>query len=68
MGSEARAVLPVATPGRGRAAATSSLSSTRIGRVVVPVADVDRALVFCGALGVEKAVDVPIGPDMPRSR
>jgi len=42
---------------------TSRLNLTHVGRVVVTVADTDRALDFyVGALGFEKVVDVPMGP------
>jgi catechol 2,3-dioxygenase-like lactoylglutathione lyase family enzyme len=38
---------------------------SRVGRVVVSIADTDRALDFyVGALGFEKVVDTPMGPDM----
>ena len=44
---------------------TSKLNISKVGRVVVPVADTDRALDFyVGTLGFEKVVDVPMGPDM----
>ncbi|HZT16255.1 MAG TPA: VOC family protein [Gaiellaceae bacterium] len=47
------------------ASTSTNLHLTRVGRVVVPVADVDRALDFyVGTLGFEKVVDVPMGPDM----
>jgi catechol 2,3-dioxygenase-like lactoylglutathione lyase family enzyme len=43
----------------------SKLSLTQVGRVCVTVADTDRAIDFyVGALGFEKIVDVPMGPDM----
>lgn len=46
-------------------ASTTSLDLTRIGRVVVPVSDVDRALDFyVGTLGFEKVVDISMGPAM----
>lgn len=45
--------------------ASSSLKLTRVGRVCIPTADVDRALGFyVGTLGFEKVVDVPMGPEM----
>jgi catechol 2,3-dioxygenase-like lactoylglutathione lyase family enzyme len=38
---------------------------TRVGVVIVPVSDQDRALEFyVDTLGFEKVVDVPMGPDM----
>jgi catechol 2,3-dioxygenase-like lactoylglutathione lyase family enzyme len=44
---------------------TSKLNLTQVGRVCVTVADTDRAIDFyVGALGFEKVVDVPMGPDM----
>jgi catechol 2,3-dioxygenase-like lactoylglutathione lyase family enzyme len=44
---------------------TSKLNISKVGRVVVPVSDTDRALAFySGTLGFEKVVDVPMGPDM----
>src|SRR3954453_2312850 len=46
---------------------TTTSPSTRInqiGTVIIPVADVDRALDFCvGKLGFEKRLDVPFGGD-----
>jgi len=43
----------------------SKLKLTKVGRVVVTVADTDRAIDFyVGTLGFEKVVDVPMGPDM----
>ena len=43
----------------------SKLNISKVGRVVVPVSDTDRALDFyAGTLGFEKVVDVPMGPDM----
>jgi catechol 2,3-dioxygenase-like lactoylglutathione lyase family enzyme len=43
----------------------SKLNITKVGRVVVTVADTDRALDFyVGTLGFEKVVDEPMGPDM----
>jgi catechol 2,3-dioxygenase-like lactoylglutathione lyase family enzyme len=43
----------------------SKLNLTKVGRVVVTVADTDRAIDFyVGTLGFEKVVDVPMGPDM----
>ncbi len=43
----------------------SKLNLTQVGRVVVTVADTDRALDFyTGTLGFEKVVDVPMGPGM----
>jgi catechol 2,3-dioxygenase-like lactoylglutathione lyase family enzyme len=45
--------------------ATSKLNISKVGRVVVPVSDTDRALDFyVGTLGFEKVVDLPMGPDM----
>src|ERR1051326_8971605 len=44
---------------------TSKLNITKVGRVCVTVADTDRAIDFyVNALGFEKVVDVPMGPDM----
>ena len=44
--------------------AATNLNITRIGRVVVMVADSDRALDFyVGTLGFEKVVDVPMGAE-----
>ena len=44
---------------------TSKLHLTQVGRVCVTVADTDRAIDFyVDALGFEKVVDVPMGPDM----
>jgi catechol 2,3-dioxygenase-like lactoylglutathione lyase family enzyme len=43
----------------------AKLNISKVGRVCVTVADTDRALDFyAGALGFEKVVDVPMGPDM----
>ena len=43
----------------------SKLHLNQVGRVVVTVADTDRALGFyVDTLGFEKVVDVPMGPDM----
>ena len=43
----------------------SKLNLTKVGRVVIPVADTDRALEFyVDTLGFEKVVDVPMGPEM----
>jgi catechol 2,3-dioxygenase-like lactoylglutathione lyase family enzyme len=43
----------------------SKLNISKVGRVVVTVADTDRALGFyAGTLGFEKVVDEPMGPDM----
>ena len=43
----------------------SKLNITKVGRVVVTVADTDRALDFyTGKLGFEKVVDEPMGPGM----
>jgi catechol 2,3-dioxygenase-like lactoylglutathione lyase family enzyme len=40
------------------------LNVTQVGRVAVSVSDTDRALDFyVGTLGLEKVVDVPMGPD-----
>ena len=45
--------------------ATSKLNISKVGRVVVSVADTDRALDFySGTLGFEKVVDEPMGPGM----
>jgi catechol 2,3-dioxygenase-like lactoylglutathione lyase family enzyme len=45
--------------------ATANLNLTQVGRVIVTVADTDRAIDFyAGTLGFEKVVDVPMGPDM----
>jgi catechol 2,3-dioxygenase-like lactoylglutathione lyase family enzyme len=42
----------------------SKLNLTQVGRVCVTVADTDRAIDFyVDALGFEKVVDVPMGPD-----
>jgi catechol 2,3-dioxygenase-like lactoylglutathione lyase family enzyme len=42
----------------------SKLNISKVGRVVVTVADTDRALDFySGTLGFEKVVDLPMGPD-----
>jgi catechol 2,3-dioxygenase-like lactoylglutathione lyase family enzyme len=44
---------------------TSKLNISKVGRVVVPISDTDRALDFyAGTLGFEKVVDLPLGPDM----
>ena len=44
---------------------TTTLSTTKLGRVCVSVADSERALAFYGGtLGLEKVIDVPMGPDM----
>src|SRR6201987_5696771 len=44
---------------------SSKLAISKVGRVVVPVSDTDRALDFyVGTLGFEKVVDEPMGPDM----
>jgi catechol 2,3-dioxygenase-like lactoylglutathione lyase family enzyme len=46
-------------------AVTSKLNLTKVGRVCVTVADTDRAIDFyVGTLGLEKVVDVPMGPNM----
>jgi len=43
----------------------AQLNLTKVGRVCVTAADTDRALDFyVGTLGLEKVVDVPMGPDM----
>jgi catechol 2,3-dioxygenase-like lactoylglutathione lyase family enzyme len=43
----------------------SKLNISKVGRVVVTVADTDRALDFyAGTLGFEKVVDVPMGEDV----
>jgi catechol 2,3-dioxygenase-like lactoylglutathione lyase family enzyme len=43
----------------------SKLNLTQVGRVIVTVADTDRAINFyVDTLGFEKVVDVPMGPDM----
>jgi catechol 2,3-dioxygenase-like lactoylglutathione lyase family enzyme len=43
----------------------SKLNIEKVGRVVVTVADTDRAIGFyTDKLGFEKVVDVPMGPDM----
>ena len=43
----------------------SKLNLDKVGRVVVTVADTDRAIDFyVDKLGFEKVVDVPMGPDM----
>jgi catechol 2,3-dioxygenase-like lactoylglutathione lyase family enzyme len=43
----------------------AKLNITQVGRVVVTVADTDRALDFyVGTLGFEKVVDEPMGPGM----
>jgi len=42
---------------------STKLNITQVGRVVVTVADTDRALDFyVGTLGFEKVVDAPMGP------
>jgi catechol 2,3-dioxygenase-like lactoylglutathione lyase family enzyme len=42
----------------------SKLNISKVGRVVVTVADTDRAIDFyVGTLGFEKVVDTPMGPD-----
>ena len=44
---------------------TTTLNVTQVGRVCVTVADTDRAIDFyVNVLGLEKVVDVPMGPDM----
>jgi catechol 2,3-dioxygenase-like lactoylglutathione lyase family enzyme len=44
---------------------TSKLNLIQVGRVCVTVVDTDRALEFyVGTLGLEKVVDVPMGPGM----
>jgi len=43
----------------------SQLNLTKVGRVIVTVADTDRAIDFyVDTLGFKKVVDVPMGPDM----
>jgi catechol 2,3-dioxygenase-like lactoylglutathione lyase family enzyme len=43
----------------------TTLRTTKLGRVCVSVADSERALAFYGGtLGLEKVVDMPMGPDM----
>jgi len=43
----------------------SKLNLTQVGRVVIPVADTERALEFyMDTLGFEKIVDTAMGPDM----
>ena len=43
--------------------ATSQLNISKVGRVCVTVADTNRALDFyTGKLGLEKVVDIPMGP------
>jgi catechol 2,3-dioxygenase-like lactoylglutathione lyase family enzyme len=43
----------------------SQLNISKVGRVCVTVADTDRAIDFyVGKLGLEKVVDMPMGPDM----
>ena len=43
----------------------TKLNLTQVGRVCVTVADTDRAIDFyVNTLGLEKVVDVPMGPDM----
>jgi catechol 2,3-dioxygenase-like lactoylglutathione lyase family enzyme len=43
----------------------SKLNISKVGRVVVTIADTDRALEFySGTLGFEKVVDLPMGPGM----
>jgi catechol 2,3-dioxygenase-like lactoylglutathione lyase family enzyme len=45
-------------------AVASKLNISKVGRVVVTIADTDRALDFySGTLGFEKVVDIPMGPD-----
>src|SRR4029077_2639111 len=54
-------------PKRGGEMSTvaSKLNITKVGRVVVTVADTDRALGFySGTLGFERVVGEPMGPDM----
>lgn len=42
-----------------------TLNLTKVGRVCVTAADTDRAIDFyVGMLGLDKVVDVPMGPDM----
>ena len=44
---------------------TSTLNISKVRRVCVTVADTDRAIDFyCGTLGFEKVVDVPMGEGM----
>ncbi len=44
---------------------TPKLNLTQVGRVILTVADTDRAIDFyAGTLGFEKVVDVPMGPGM----
>jgi catechol 2,3-dioxygenase-like lactoylglutathione lyase family enzyme len=44
---------------------SSKLNISKVGRVALSVADTDRALGFyVGTLGLEKVVDIPMGPDM----
>jgi catechol 2,3-dioxygenase-like lactoylglutathione lyase family enzyme len=44
---------------------TATLSTTKLGRVCISVADPDRALDFYeGTLGLEKVVDIPMGQGM----
>jgi catechol 2,3-dioxygenase-like lactoylglutathione lyase family enzyme len=44
---------------------TATLSTTKLGRVCISVADPDRALAFyTETLGLEKVVDVPMGQGM----
>jgi len=45
-------------------ATATKLNLTQVGRVCVTVADTDRAIDFYTSLGLEKVVDVPMGPDM----
>ena len=41
------------------------MNVSQVGRVIIPVADQQKAVDFyCGTLGFEKVVDVPMGPDM----
>ena len=43
----------------------SKLNINQVGRVCVVISDTDRAIEFyVGTLGFEKAVDVPMGPNM----
>src|SRR3954468_6144226 len=42
----------------------SKLNLTHVGRVIVTVADTDRAIEFYGKLGLEKVVDTPMGDGM----
>jgi catechol 2,3-dioxygenase-like lactoylglutathione lyase family enzyme len=45
-------------------ATATKLNLTQVGRVCVTVADTDRAIDFYTSLGLEKVVDVPMGPNM----